>query len=253
MNPLPLSSYVAKFTDHIHNIQNRIINEQGSQIAQAAQILTNSFLSGHNIFAFGPGHAGMFAEEMFYRAGGLAITNPLFHSGVMTNERPITLTSALEILPGYASVILRESPLKAGDVLMIHSVAGRNPVAVELAISARQMDVIVIGITSMDYAEHVDSRDPSGKKLHEVSDLVIDTCGDLGDASISMDGVAQKVAPTSSILGSFIANCILIQTCQYLLDAGVIPPVFQSANVDGGAAYNASLLEQYSDRIFYMK
>ena len=30
------------------------------------------------------------------------------------------------------------------------------------------------------------------------------------------------------------------------------PPVFQSANVDGGGTYNEILLEAYKDRIFYV-
>lgn len=252
MAPEMINEYVLKFANHIHDIETRIIKEQGDNIAKAARLLATAFSDGGNLFAFGPGHAGMFAEEMFYRAGGLAVTNPLFHSGIMTNERPITLTSNLEVLPGYASVILRESPLRKGDVLMIHSVAGRNPVVVELAINAREMGVIVISVINMDYATHVSSRDPSGNMLYEVSDLVIDTCGDLGDSCITMDGVEQKVAPTSSILGSFIANCILLQTCQCLLESGITPPVFQSANIDGGGEYNTMLLNKFKDRIFYM-
>ena len=216
-----ISEYVKQYADHVRGIEERIISEQGGNIAKAGRMICEAFQSGGNIFAFGPGHAGMFAEEMFYRAGGLAITNPLFHSGVMCNERPITLTSALEVLPGYGSVVLEESPLRSGDVLLIHSVAARNPVVVEMAIK-------------------------------DVSDLVIDTCGDLGDACMTVSGIEQKVAPTSSVLGSFIANCLLLQICACFLDAGITPPVFQSANVDGGGAYNAKLLEQYKDRIFYM-
>lgn len=249
---MAISEYVKQYADHIHDIESRIVSEQGDNIAKAAQMVCDAFQAGGNIFAFGPGHAGMFAEEMFYRAGGLVITNPLFHSGVMCNERPMTLTSALEVLPGYGTVILDESPLRAGDVLLIHSVAARNPVVVEMAIKARERGITVISILCMDYASQVTSRDPSGKMLQEVSDLFIDTCGDLGDACITIPGIKQKVAPTSSVLGSFIANCILLQTCACFLDAGITPPVFQSANVDGGGAYNAKLLEQYKDRIFYM-
>ncbi len=247
-----ISEYVKQYADHVRGIEERIISEQGGNIAKAGRMICEAFQSGGNIFAFGPGHAGMFAEEMFYRAGGLAITNPLFHSGVMCNERPITLTSALEVLPGYGSVVLEESPLRSGDVLLIHSVAARNPVVVEMAIKAREKGIKVISIVCMDYASQVTSRDPSGKMLQDVSDLVIDTCGDLGDACMTVSGIEQKVAPTSSVLGSFIANCLLLQICAYFLDAGITPPVFQSANVDGGGAYNAKLLEQYKDRIFYM-
>lgn len=252
MNSVPICEYVHQYHAHIRDIQERIIKSQENVISLAAQMLLNVFKSGGNLFAFGPGHAGMFAEEFFYRAGGLAVTNPLFHSGVMVDERPITLTSDMEVLPGYATVILKDSPLKKGDVLIIHSVAGRNPVVVELALKAQEMGVHIIGIINMDYATHVTSRDPSGKMLYELCDIVIDTCGDLGDACINMPNVEQKVAPTSSVLGSFIANCILLQLCYFMQAEDITPPVFQSANIDGGAEYNAQLMEKYKDRIFYM-
>ena len=247
-----LSNYIYKYLDHIKDIENRIISEQKDTIDAVAGLMLDVFESGHNIFAFGPGHAGMFSEEMFYRAGGLAITNPLFFPGVMIDENPITLTSAYEVLPGFASVMLKNSPLKKGDLLFIHSVAARNPVVVELAIKAKTQGVHVVSIINMDYASQVTSRDPSGKMLQDVSDIVIDTCGDLGDASISVEGIPCKVAPTSSISGCFIAICLQLQFIAKMLEQGKVPPIFQSANVDGGAEYNAKLLEKYKSRIFYM-
>lgn len=247
-----LNRYAMEYYHHIVEIMGKIVNESGESIEKAAQAMLKCWKTGSNIFAFGPGHAGMFAEEMFYRAGGLAVTNPLFHSGLMCNERPITLTSALEVLPGYATVILNESQLKAGDCLLIHSVAARNPVVVEMAAKARKKGIFVIGIINMDYATQVTSRDPSGKMMYDECDIVIDTKGDLGDSCIDMEQVEQKVAPTSSVLGTFIANLLILQLSELMLNEGMKPPVYQSANIDGGAEYNAKLMETYKDRIFYL-
>ena len=33
---------------------------------------------------------------------------------------------------------------------------------------------------------------------------------------------------------------------------GIVPPVFMSANLDGGDAHNAKIFEEYKDNIFYM-
>lgn len=247
-----LNRYAMEYYHHIVEIMGKIVNESGESIEKAAQAMLKCWKTGGNIFAFGPGHAGMFAEEMFYRAGGLAVTNPLFHSGLMCNERPITLTSALEVLPGYATVILNESQLKAGDCLLIHSVAARNPVVVEMAAKARKKGIFVIGIINMDYATQVTSRDPSGKMMYDECDIVIDTKGDLGDSCVDMEQVEQKVAPTSSVLGTFIANLLILQLSELMVNEGMKPPVYQSANIDGGAEYNAKLMETYKDRIFYL-
>jgi len=41
-------------------------------------------------------------------------------------------------------------------------------------------------------------------------------------------------------------------TVEELLARGITPPVFLAANVEGGDEYNAALLAQYKDRIFYL-
>ncbi|GAK13213.1 hypothetical protein JCM19039_3042 [Geomicrobium sp. JCM 19039] len=81
---------------------------------------------GRSLFLFGASHAGIVTEDAFYRAGGLALFNPLFSPALMLNVEPITLTSKLERLEGYGQIILESKPVKAGDVVFIHSVSGRN-------------------------------------------------------------------------------------------------------------------------------
>ena len=85
----------------------------------------------------GCSHAGILAEEVFYRTGGLAVINPIFFPGFMLNTRPITMTSALERVPGLGKTILTQNHVGEGDLLIIHSVSGRNNVPVEMAMSSR--------------------------------------------------------------------------------------------------------------------
>mgnify|MGYP000359663171 FL=1 len=37
-----------------------------------------------------------------------------------------------------------------------------------------------------------------------------------------------------------------------LLEEGIVPPVFKSQNIDGGAEYNDKLLAQYFDRMYHI-
>lgn len=247
-----MTPYINKFHSHVKEILDKIVATQGENISKAVELMKQTYLEGHNLFAFGPGHAGMFAEEMFYRAGGLVIANPIFSAGVNCEARPITMTTAFEQMPGYGKVVLENSPVKMGDCLIIHSVAGRNPIVIEMAQKAREKGIRVIGVVNMDYASRVTSKDPSGKMLQEVCEVVIDTCGDYGDAFLEIAGLEQKVGPTSSIIGSFIANLLSIEMMVALLEEGEMPPVFQSANVDGGGIYNQNLMEKYKERIFYL-
>ena len=90
-------------------------------------------------------------------------------------------------------------------------------------------------------------------KLLDIADIVIDNCGDFEDSSITIDGLDQKVAPTSTIAGAFILNSVIIQVVENLVNDDFEPPIFHSANIDGGDEYNQNILNQYKNRIHYMK
>lgn len=67
-----------------------------------------------------------------------------------------------------------------------------------------------------------------------------------------LDGMQQKIAPTSSVIGCTIVNMLLIRTVEYLLEMKIEPPIFHSTNVDGGSEFNNILFERYKDQIHYM-
>lgn len=225
---------------------------QQDALMQAADALYTAIRDKHSVFVFGCSHAGMLAEEVFYRTGGLAILNPIFFSGVLLNTRPVTMTSRLERLPGLGTVILEENGVREGDCLIVHSNSGRNTVPVEMAMTARERGVTVIGFTSLAHSNAVASRHPSGKKLFEVCDIVIDNCGVPGDAAVKVEGLAEPMGPTSTAVGASLIHAIVIEAVERLLADGITPPVFMSANLDGGDAHNRKLFEEYKNNIFYM-
>ena len=95
---------------------------------------------------------------------------------------------------GYGQVILDSLPAKEGDVIIMHSVSGRNAVTIDMARAAREKGMTVIVVTNMNTAASVSSRHSSGKKLHDYADILIDNHGDRGDAAVQLQGFAQKVA-----------------------------------------------------------
>jgi uncharacterized phosphosugar-binding protein len=98
----------------------------------------------------------------------------------------------------------------------------------------------------------VASRHSSGKRLHEVADLVLDNCGEPGDAVVDVPGLNQRTGPTSDVVGAAILHSVVAQVIENLIDQGLTPPVFVSANLDGGDAHNQRILEEYGDRIHYL-
>lgn len=225
---------------------------QTEAISVAVEKIAEAIEKKRNVFIFGCSHAGIIAEEVFYRTGGLAIINPIFFPGFMLNTRPITMTSQLERVSGIGKAILKENHVQEGDVLIIHSVSGRNNVPVEMAMEAAAKGVYVIALTNLEYSKGVTGRHESGKRLFEVSHLVLDNCGVKGDAAVRLEGLPEAIGPTSTAVGTALINAIVIEVVEKLIADGIVPPVFLSANLDGGDAHNQKIFEEYKNNIFYM-
>jgi len=230
----------------------RLRETQVEAIDRGAKMMADAIASGHKILAFGATHSFIVPMEMVYRTGGLMLVNVIYPHGMDLSVRPMTLTSQLERVAGLGRALLENSPARPGDVLIIASVSGRNHVAIDMAIAAREAGVATIAITSMEYTQSVVSRHPTGKKLYELCDHVIDNCAPAGDAAVEIPGLAQKTGPLSSVLGCAVANAMVAQAIRDLMDRGVEPPVFVSANLPGGDEHNAKLLAANRDRIFYL-
>lgn len=243
-----METYYSRVTE----IMSQVFEQERGAMEQAAGKLADANRDKHSIFAFGCNHAGLIALELFYRTGGMVTVNPVRAPGMMLEVSPITMSSELERIPDYGKVIFDSLPAKAGDVIMIHSVSGRNAVTVDMAKAAREKGLTVIVVTNRNTATAVSSRHPSGKKLYDFADILIDNHGDYGDASVQLEGFAQRIASTSTVVGAAILNAVVARACELLLEQGVRPPVFVSGNVDGGDAYNRAVIAEHAENIFYM-
>ncbi len=242
-----------QYLDTVINLLSRLKDEEMDSIEQAAKLIADAIEQGHSLFAFGCTHSSLPIQDLVYRAGGLMLVNPLFGPGITALDiKPTTISSAMEQMEGYAKVILDNSPLKSGDVLILVSVSGRNAVPVELAQIAQERGIKVIGVTSREYSESVTARHSSGKKMNDFADVLLDNKAPKGDAVLEAKGVPQKFTPVSGVTSIALLQALIAATIENLLSRGIVPPIFLAANVDGGKEYNARLLAQYRDRIFYI-
>ena len=225
---------------------------QKDAIENAAQVMAKAIQADHLVYIFGPTHASILSQEMFYRAGGLVPVNPILPPGLTTSVRPITLTTRLERLPGFGAQIIAETPIEAGDVLIAHSVSGRNAAVVEVAQGARQRGAFVIALTSLAYSSAVQPRQAGMPRLFEVADLILDDRAPLGDALVELPGLSQRVGPISTVTGAAILNAVVVRTAEIILLQTGDTPVFLSANLDGGDEHNQRWLEHYRGRLTYL-
>ena len=241
-----------RYLDEIRNILNDVEQNEWENIEKIVEKMTETILHKHSIFSFGCSHAGMLTEELYYRAGGLMNINPVFCDSLLVSTSPAALTSRLERLEGFGSAVAGSVPFQKGDLLIIHSVSGRNAFCLDFAQYAREKGVFIVCLTSLAYASAVASRHSSGKKLHEISDLVLDNHGSIGDACIKIEGLEQRVGASSTIIGLALFNEIVVQVTERLIQRGMTePPVYYSVNLDGGEEHNRRLKEYFQDNIYY--
>ena len=227
-----------------------VYTSQRAAIAQAAEWLGEALANDRWLYAFGTGHSHMLAEEVFYRAGGLAHAVPMLDTNLMLHEKAIEATY-VERRQGYAAGLLKHYPVEAGDVLIVASNSGRNAVPIELAMLGRERGLKVVVIVNVAHCRAWPSRHPSGKRLADVGDVVIDNCGVSGDACLEILGMPSLVGPTSSITGMFVINALVAQGIENALARGRAPEIYISSNSDGDA-HNNVLLEKYRGRIRHL-
>ncbi|MEV7752502.1 SIS domain-containing protein [Streptomyces griseofuscus] len=242
------------FFDAAINLLQRLREEEAEAIESAGTLLADTVESGGRLFAFGAGHSSLAAQDVVYRAGGLALMNLLTVPGVVgVDVTPATLGSALERVDGLASAVLDTSPLRSGDALVIISLSGRNALPVEMAQRARALGIKVIGVTSVAYAAQTTSRHSSGTFLKDHCDLVLDSKIAVGDAELTLDTIPAPFAPASTVVTTALMQAVLATTAATLADRGIEPPLLRSGNVDGGHDWNNQVMDEYGDRIFYRR
>jgi len=241
-----------RYFDVLIALLQRIQREQKDDLLAGARMMAEAVKRGGSLFAFGCGHSSLIIQDVFYRAGGFMLINPIFGPGLQLDVRPVTLTSALERMEGYAQRLFEASGATRGDVLIIVSTSGRNVVPVEMAMAAKNGGVKVIAVTSRAYTLSAPSRHPSGKRLLDIADLVLDNLAEPGDACVEVEGLGQRMGPTSGVVGIAIVHALTMETVQLLIQEGIPAPVFVAANLPGGDEHNQRLFEQYRDRVRYL-
>lgn len=224
--------------------------EPRDRVEQAAALLADALLADRFLYTFGTGHSHMLAEEPFYRAGGLARACAILEPPLMLHEGAAA-SSGFEQQAGYAERILARYPLEAGDVLVIASNSGRNSVPVEMALGARERGMRTVAITSLQHSRAFPSRHPSGRRLFEVADVVLDNAGIPGDAILELPGLPRRVGPTSTVVGATLLNLMVVRAIELALARGQTLEVYASSNADV-PGWNEALIQRYRHRIRHL-
>lgn len=242
--------YSQVFTEKVNNLLKLVDEKETTNIKKAADIIYKSFINKGILHVFATGHSHMFAEELFYRAGGLVPIDPILIPELMQHVGAITSTK-LERVSGKSKLIYESLDLKAGEPFIIVSNSGINAVPIEMAEIAKVNNHPVIVITSVESSKNLVSRVRSGKHLFDYGDVVIDNHVPHGDSLVQ-----TKNGPTgasSSIICNYIAQRLVLEIISLYEKDGLVPAIYQSANTVGGDEHNQELIKEYQKRIKSLK
>jgi uncharacterized phosphosugar-binding protein len=194
-----------------------------------------------SLFVFGSGHSAIFPLEVYHRAGGPSFVIPLIADFFLPSAGP-SVVRLMERTPGSSQFLLERASPRSGEMVWLASQSGINSASVDLALEAKRRKLYTVAFTSTVHSKAVNSRHPSGKKLYQVCDEVVDLGGAVGDASVHLkSGVA--VGPLSSLGSIFLAHSILTDAMARLEQIG-IRCVYTSVNTPQGEGRNQELEKQ---------
>lgn len=212
-------------------------------MAEAAAAICTAARADRRVYIFGTGHSHMLAEEVHYRAGGLAITVPVLVGSAMLHEGAV-ISSVYERTEGLVRPILERYRMQSGDVLIVVSNSGVNAAPTEAADYGREIGAKVIAITSLAYSTAIAN---GRRRLADLADIVFDNGLPPGDAVIDLPDTELKVGPVSTAIGVTLLNAIFAEVSAQLAKDGD-PPVYRSANMPGAKDINQALVTRYRPR-----
>lgn len=242
--------YYQLYRESLNETLDQIFQKETEKIEQAGAMLAETLQKDGLLYVFGNGHSHMLAEELFYRAGGLAPVYPIFETAAMLHEGAAK-SSQIERMSGYAQHVIERYPIGPNDCLLIASTSGINPFCMEMAEIARQKGAKVIGISSFAYLEKP-SRQKDGKHLPEFCDICVDNHVPVGDATVQVCADGTKAGPVSTMATLTIAHAITLEACEIMNKNGIEPKVFHSGNCPGADSYNAAILDEFMPRVRHL-
>jgi uncharacterized phosphosugar-binding protein len=223
----------------IEELMKEVEATQSENITKAGELIASSIMNGGILQAFGSGHSYAAAIEITNRAGGLIPAKAI--------KEPAG--GLYETIEGVGTLFLKRCDIRKEDIVVLISNSGRNPLPIEIALKCKEVGAKIIVVTSLESSKELSSKHSSKKNLWQFGDVVLDNRVFKGDATVVVPGLPVRVCGTSSISAALMLNAAVLEAIQIMVSKGYVPPVYMSANVDGGPEFNERLSAQYADRL----
>src|SRR3954464_12127998 len=200
------------FREAITRLQ-RLHESQRDPLDRAANLCTDAIAADGLVHLFGCGHSRMMCEELTPRQGCFVGWHTIVELGLtfhnlIVGPNGLRQSLHLEKTLGYAEQILRNFAFGPRDVMIVISTSGIREVIIEMAEGARRRGLKVIGVVSRVHCAQAKPAHPSGKKLIDVADVVLDNGAPVGDSLLEIEGCKNKTGPFSTVGGGMLMNML---------------------------------------------
>ncbi len=230
-----------KYFAEMKTVLEKIEVTQRENVIKASEMVVESLMNNGMWHVYDTGHMLMF--EGVGRTGGLMALRPIHINCTVTNPtRFRDLGSRQKFtydkVEGFSKFVLGQCNLTKGDVLILGSVSGYNNLPVDLALEARKMGIKTIAITAVEYSKDLKSAHPSGFRLFEACDVVLDNCSNFGDTLVEVEKLDQMICPSSGIGASYLMWALQSTVVEKLIEKGVDPSLYISNHMPNAGEIN---------------
>ena len=198
-------------------LQHRLHDESLADIINAGNAVARALEDGHRIWVTNTAHG--VAHEVTKRAGGFIAVHEL-----------------IDVVH-----------LQPGDCVLIGSPVGVATHTLSFALGASERGGIVVALTNVAFEQEPSTiiEHPSGSRLHEVADIVVDIGGPTGDGVFELTDLNFRVIPHSGVTLVTALWMIFSEALAVMRSHGVIPRLYQCDMVQGARERNALQIAGY--------
>ena len=188
-----------------------------ANILRAGEAVASSLASERKVWVAQTSHC--LHDEATYRAGGLI---------------------AAHILENVALV-------QPGDCVIEGTPVGTSNLAIDTALGSKARGATLIALTNVAFENDPRTiiEHPSGRRLHEIADIVVDLAGPIGDGIFEIGDPPIRVIPHSGVTGMVAMWMIFAEATSVLQARNKVPRFYECIMVTGAAEHNATEIDEY--------
>ncbi|MDD4000256.1 MAG: sugar isomerase domain-containing protein [Bacilli bacterium] len=239
-----------QYFENMKKVLTKIEKTQKDNILKAAEYVVDSITNDGIWHILDTGH--MLMSEAVGRTGGMMALRPIKINCEISNptrfrDRAGRKKITYDMVEGFPEFVLGQANFREKDVLVIGSVSGYNYLPVELALKAKTMGVKTIAITSVEYSSNLKSAHPSGLRLFEAVDVVLDNCSNYSDTLVDVSELNGSICPSSGIAASYLIWALQSSVVEKLIEKGLTPSVYISNHMPNATIKNNQAWKHYEE------